>query len=114
MYKFLKDGRPPVNPEEYGGQHPLKIYTWSTMLFQKYSGANDAVTNFMSHFSMLIPTNATVKLDNGNTVHAQVIGIILCPFPSCPIIHSVELVYYFPDHPYNTISLVHLKLCVGF
>ena len=33
------------------------------------------VTNFKSHFSMFVPTKATVKLANGNTGHVQEIGI---------------------------------------
>ena len=31
----------------------------------------------MSHFSMFVPTKATLKLANRATVHAQVIGIFL-------------------------------------
>ena len=57
---------------------PSKFYTVSTMLFHKYRGANVAVTNCMSNFSMFVPTKFTVKLANGNNGHAQVIGIILC------------------------------------
>ena len=30
----------------------------------------------MSHFSMLLPTKADVKLANGNREHDQVIGVI--------------------------------------
>ena len=45
------------------------------MLFHKYGGENVAVKNCMSHFSMFVPTKATGKLDNGNTGHAQGIGI---------------------------------------
>ena len=54
------------------------------MLFQKYAGANIGVTNFMSHFSMFVLTKANVELANGNTVPAQGIGIILCPFQKLP------------------------------
>ena len=60
-----------------------KLYTVSTLLFHKYRGANFEVTNCKSHFSMFIPTNATVKLANGKTGRAQVIGIILCHLPNC-------------------------------
>ena len=59
---------------------PSKFYTVSTVLFHKDGGANVAVTNFMSHCSMFVPTKATVKLANGNTGHDQRIGIILCRF----------------------------------
>ena len=69
-----------------------KFYTVSTMLFHKYGGENIGVTNCMSHFSMFVPTRANLKLANGNTGHAQVIGIILCPFPNFPIIYPVGLV----------------------
>ena len=55
---------------------PSKFYTVSTVLFHKYVGTNVAVTNFMSHFSMFVPTKATAKLENGNMGYAQVIGII--------------------------------------
>ena len=48
------------------------------LLFHEYGGANVAVTNFMSHFYMFLPTKATVELANGNTGHSQGIGIILC------------------------------------
>ena len=46
---------------------PSKFYTVFTVLFHKYGGENVAVTNFMSHFSMFVPTKATAKLANGNT-----------------------------------------------
>ena len=46
---------------------PSKFYTVCTVLFHKYRGANVAVTNCMSHFSMFVPTKATLKLANGNT-----------------------------------------------
>ena len=63
---------------------------------------------------MFVPTKATVKLANGNTGHAQGIGIVLCRFPNFPIIYTVGPVYYCPGHPPNTIALVALKLFVGF
>ena len=56
---------------------PKQFYTVSTVLFHKNGGSNVAITNCMSHFSMSAPTMATMKLDNGNTGHAQGIGIIL-------------------------------------
>ena len=93
---------------------PTKFYTVSTVLFHKDGGANVAVTNCMSHFSMFVPTKATVKLANGNTVHAQGIEIILCHFPIYPIIYPVGEVYYCPGYPSNTISLGALKIYVGF
>ena len=83
----------------------LNNYTVSTVLFHKYGGENVGVTNCMSHFSMFIPTKANVKLYNGNTLHAQVIGMISCNFPNCLIIYPVVTVYYLPGHPSNTIPL---------
>ena len=80
------------------------MYTVSTVLFNKYEGENFAVTNCMSHFSMFIQTKYTVKLANGNTLYSQVIGIILCHFPNCPIIYMVGSVYYCPGQPSNTNS----------
>ena len=91
-----------------------KLRIVSTVLFHKYGGANVEVTNYMSHFCMLVPTKATVKLANVNTVHAQGIGILLCRFPNCSIINPVVKFYYFPVHPSNTISSVAIKLYVGF
>ena len=63
---------------------------------------------------MFVPTKSTLKLGNGNMGHAQVIGVILCRFPNCSIIYPVGPVYYFPIHPYNTISSGSLKFYVGF
>ena len=63
---------------------------------------------------MFVPTKVTVKLANGNTGHAQGIGIILCRFPNCSIIYPVGPVYYFPGHPSNTISSGVLKFYIGF
>ena len=93
---------------------PSKLYTVSNVLFNKYRGANVAVTNCMSPISMFVPTKTTVKLANGNTVHAQGIGIILCCFPNCSIIYTVGPVCYCPGHPSNTISSGYLKLYIGF
>ena len=93
---------------------PSNFYTLSTVLFHKYGGGNVAVTNCMSHFSMFVPTKVTVKLANVNTVHDQIIGIILCHFPNCSIIYPVVPVYYYPGHPYNTISSGSLKFYAGF
>ena len=44
---------------------PKNIFTVSTVLFHKDGGANVAVTDCMSHFSMFVPTKYTVKLANG-------------------------------------------------
>ena len=63
---------------------------------------------------MSFPTKATVKLANGNTGHAQAVGIILCRFPNCLIIYPVGPVYYYPGHPSNTISSGALKFYIGF
>ena len=91
-----------------------KFYTTSTVLFHKYGGANVAVKNFMSHFYMFLPIEATAKLAYQNTVYAQVIGIILCCFTNCYILYPVGPFYYCPGHPYNTISSGALKCYVEF
>ena len=93
---------------------PSKFYTVSTVLFHKDVGANVAFTNFMTHFSLFLPTNANVKLANGYTGNAYGIGIILCHFPNCSIIYLVRPVYYFPGHPSSTISPFYLKFYAGF
>ena len=55
------------------------------------------------HIFMLVPTKATVKFDDENMGHAQVIGIILCRITYRPIINTVGPVYYCPGNPSNTI-----------
>ena len=90
-----------------------KFYILSTVLFNKDEGANIEVKNCMSHFSMFVPTNSTVKLSNGNTGHAQGIGVILCRFPKFSIIYPVGPVYYCSGHPSNTISSGALKFYIG-
>ena len=95
--------------------YPSSIfYTLSTVLFHKYGGENVGVANCMSQFVMFAQTKSNVELDNGNMVYDQVIGIILCHFPICPIIYPVGPVYYFPGQPSNTISPGDLKCYVGF
>ena len=84
------------------------------MLFHKDGGENVAVTNCMSNSSIFVPTNASVKLDNGNTVHSQGIGIIICSFTNFYIIYPVGPVYYFTCHPSNTISSGAIKFHVEF
>ena len=91
-----------------------KFYTVSTILFHKYVGENVSVKNCMSHFSMFVPTKATVKLTDGKMGHAQGIGIILCCFSKFFIIYPVVPVYYCPGQPSNTISSGSLKFHVGF
>ena len=93
---------------------PSKCYKVSTVLFHKYGGSNVTATNYMSHFSMLVPTKDTVELDNGNTVHAQGIGIILYRFPNCSIIYPVVPVYYCLGHNSNTISSGTIKFNAVF
>ena len=93
---------------------PLKNYKVSIVLFHKDGVANASAKTIISHFSMFVTTNNTIKLDNGITGNAQVSGIILCLFTNCYIIYPVGTVYYFPGHPYNTISSVALKFYVGF
>ena len=63
---------------------------------------------------MVFPTKENVKLANENTVHSQIIGIILYRFPNFPIIYLVGPVYYYPYQPSNNIPLVLLKFYVGF
>ena len=84
------------------------------MLFNKDGGENFGVKNCMSHFHMIVPTKANVKLANIKMVYAQGIGIILCYFYNYPIIYPVGTVYYCPGQPYNTVSLFALKFYVGF
>ena len=55
-----------------------------------------------------------MKLSDGNTGHAQVIGIVLCIFPKCPNIYYVGPVYYCPCHPSDTISLDALNFMLVF
>ena len=93
---------------------PQKIYTVSTDLFLKYGGANVGVENCLSHFSMFVSTKVNVKLDNGNTVHYQLIGTILCLSPNCPVIYPVGTVYCCPGQPSNTILSGSLKSYFGF
>ena len=84
------------------------------MLFHKYGGMNISVKNCMSHFSMFVSINSTVKSANVNTIHSQVIGIILFCFTNFPIMYPVVPVYYCPGHPSNTISSGALKFYVVF
>ena len=63
---------------------------------------------------MFLPTNTTVQLANGNTGHAQGIGIILCCLTNCSIIYPGGTVYYCPGHPYNTVLSGDLKFYFGF
>ena len=57
-----------------------KIYTVPSVLFHKYGGADVPVKNFISHFSMLVPTKSYVKLAKVNMGLTQVIEIILMLF----------------------------------
>ena len=63
---------------------------------------------------MLVPTKANMKLANGNTRHAQGIGIVLGSFPNCPIIYTVRPVYYCPGHPLKKSDLVPSNLMLAF
>ena len=76
-----------------------KLNTVSTMLFYKYGRANVTVKNFMSHFSMFVPTKFIVILANGNMGHSQGIGVISCHFPDFLIIYPVGSVYYCRGQP---------------
>ena len=83
------------------------------MFFHKNGGENFGVTTYMSHFSMLAPTKANVKLADEKTGHAQGIGIIFCCFTHLPILYPVGPIYYCLDHPSNNISLGDIKCYVG-
>ena len=61
---------------------------------------------------MVVPIKATVKLTNGNTGHAQGIGINLCRFTNCLIIYPVGPVQYCPGNHPNTISSGDLKFYI--
>ena len=96
------------------GFYFIKTSIVSTVLFHKYGGENVGVKICMSHFYMLVPTKVNGKWDNGNMVHAQGIGIILCNFPNCPITYTVGPVYYCPYQHSKNISLGDLKYYVYF
>ena len=83
-------------------------------MFHKYGGANVAVKNYKSQFSMFFLTKATVKLANWNMGNAQGVGIISCHFPKCSIIYPVVSVYYFPGLTSNTILAGALKCYACF
>ena len=98
-----------------------KFYTLSTVLFHKYGGDNFVVKNFMSQFSMFVPTKYTAKLANGNTGHAQGIGIIFIAFLNVQfyiqrdqfIIFQVTLTTLSHQVPQNfmlVLKKLHLKL----
>ena len=91
-----------------------KVYTVSIVLFHKDEEANVAVTNFMSHVSMFVSTNNTVKVANGNMGHAQGAGIILCCFSDCSVIFPLVKVYCCPGHSSKNILSGVLKFYVGF
>ena len=63
---------------------------------------------------MFAQTKSCVKMANRNMGHAQIIRIILCRFTNCPIIYPVVTVYYYPGHPFHTISLCDLKFYLGY
>ena len=77
-------------------------------------GENVAVTGFIPHFFIFFPTKSGVKLANRIMGYAQVIGIILCHFTSCPNIYPVVPVYYCPGNLSNNISSGDLKYYLGF
>ena len=74
----------------------------------------------MSHFSMFVPTKTTVKLANGNRVHAQGIVIIVCRFPKCSIIIHLDqfIILHFtlptPSHKVPSNFMLDFKrLCLN-
>ena len=56
---------------------------------------NILVSQIVCHTFLCSSQPRPMWLANGNMGHAQVIGIILCSFPNCPIIYPVGTVYYF-------------------
>ena len=79
--------------------HSSKFYTVSTVLFHKYKGDNVGVTTYFSLFYVSVHTISNVKFYGVNKGYVQVIGIILCQFPHCPIIYPVGPVYHYIGHP---------------
>ena len=63
---------------------------------------------------MYLKTNTTVKLANGNTRHAQEIGIILYNCTNYDGLYTMVPVDYCSGHPSNTISMSALNFYVGF
>ena len=57
-----------------------KKITLSTVLFHEYGGENVAVKNYMSHFSMFVPTKATEELANEIILQAQGIEVFNVAF----------------------------------
>ena len=76
----------------------LNLYAVSTVLINKYRGANVGVENFLSNVLMFVPTRANAKLADGNTGHAQLIRIVLCHFTNCTIICPIVTDYYCSDY----------------
>ena len=52
-----------------------KMYIASSVFFHKDGGENGAVTNCMSHFLILFPTKATVKLANKKRDITEELGL---------------------------------------
>ena len=60
------------------------------------------------------PTQANLKLANGDMGHTQGIDIISFHFITCYILYPVGPVYYCPGQPSNNISYDAFKCYVGF
>ena len=109
---------------------PSKFNIVYTVLFHKYVGSNVSVKSCMSHFSMFVPTKATVKLANGNTAHAQKLGLFYVVSLTVPlyiqwdqfIIFQVTLPTPYHHHilsgritgdgPFNHNQLIWLEWCL--
>ena len=83
------------------------------MFFCQDRRSNVAFKNWISWFSMFVPTKDTMKIANGNIVQSKGIGMIYWHFTNCSIIYPVGPVYYCPRHSPNTISPVALNVYVG-
>ena len=60
------------------------------------------------------PTQANLKLANGDMGHTQGIDIISFHFITCYILYPVGPVYYCPGQPSTNISYDAFKFYVGF
>ena len=103
------------------------FYTVFTVLFHKDKGAIVSVTNSMSQFCMFVPTNSTVKLANGNTVHDQWFGLFYVallnvtlhiqwdPTPPNQVASNFILVFKILHMKLlNIVTLLTLKVFLGY
>ena len=81
-----------------------KIYTVSTVLFHKYGGANVRVKNWMSHFSMFVPTKVNVKLVMKKRNTPKKLGLSYVSPLTYPLYLQQDQFITVQVHPYNSIS----------